>query len=97
MSHIPTSDLRIRAVRPLVSPAVLAEELPLDDAGADFVAQSRRTVEDILAGRDDRLLALVGPCSIHDPAAACEYGERLCELAVLHAAELFVVMRVYFE
>jgi 3-deoxy-7-phosphoheptulonate synthase len=92
-----TSDLRIRAVRPLVSPAVLAEELPLDDAGADSVAQSRRAVEDILAGRDDRLLALVGPCSIHDPAAACEYGERLRELATLHAAELFVVMRVYFE
>jgi 3-deoxy-7-phosphoheptulonate synthase len=97
MSHISTSDLRIRAVRPLVTPAVLAEELPMDDAGADFVARSRRTVEDILAGRDDRLLALVGPCSIHDPAAAGEYGERLRELAALHAAELFVVMRVYFE
>jgi 3-deoxy-7-phosphoheptulonate synthase len=97
MSHLPTADLRIRAVRSLVSPAVLADELPLDDAGADFVAQSRRAVEDILAGRDDRLLAVVGPCSIHDPAAACEYGERLRELAALRAAELFVVMRVYFE
>jgi 3-deoxy-7-phosphoheptulonate synthase len=80
-----------------MSPAALAEELPLDDAGADFVAQSRRTVEDIVSGRDDRLLVLVGPCSIHDPVAACEYGERLRELATRHAAELFVVMRVYFE
>jgi 3-deoxy-7-phosphoheptulonate synthase len=97
MPRLTTSDLRIRAIRPLVSPAALAEELPLDDAGADFVAQSRRTVEAILAGRDDRLLVLVGPCSIHDPAAACEYGERLRELAALHAADLFVVMRVYFE
>ncbi len=97
MSHLPTADLRIRAVRPLLSPAVLAEELPLDDAGADFVAQSRRVVEDILRGRDDRLLAIVGPCSIHDPEAAREYGRRLGELAVRHAAELFVVMRVYFE
>jgi len=97
MSHLPTADLRIRAARPLLSPSVLAEELPLDDAGADFVAQSRRVVEEILQGRDDRLLALVGPCSIHDPEAAREYGDRLRELAARHEAELFVIMRVYFE
>ena len=97
MSRLPTSDLRIRAARPLIFPAALAGELPLDDAGAVFVAQSRRTVEDIILGRDDRLLAVVGPCSIHDPAAASEYAERLHELAARHAAELFVVMRVYFE
>jgi 3-deoxy-7-phosphoheptulonate synthase len=97
MPHLPTADLRIRAARPLLSPSVLADELPLDDAGADFVARSRRIVEDILQGRDDRLLTLVGPCSIHDPQAAREYGERLVELAARHAAELFVVMRVYFE
>jgi len=97
MTRLSTADLRIRAVRPLSSPAVLAEEMPLDDAGAEFVAQSRRAVEEILSGRDDRLLALVGPCSVHDSAAACEYGERLHALAVRHAAELFVIMRVYFE
>ena len=97
MSRLPTSDLRIRAARPLIFPAALAGELPLDNAGAVFVAQSRRTVEDIILGRDDRLLAVVGPCSIHDPAAASEYAERLHELAARHAAELFVVMRVYFE
>ena len=60
MARLPTADLRIRTVRSLVSPAVLAGELPLDDAGADSVAQSRRAVEDILAGRDDRLLDLGG-------------------------------------
>ncbi len=97
MPHLPTADLRILAARPLLSPAVLAEELPLDDAGADFVARSRRAVEDVLRGRDDRLLVLIGPCSIHDPAAAREYGERLRDLAARHAADLLVVMRVYFE
>jgi len=97
MPHLPTADLRILTARPLLSPSVLADELPLEDGGADFVARSRRVVEDILKGRDDRLLALVGPCSIHDPQAAREYGERLGELAARHAAELFVVMRVYFE
>ena len=97
MSHLPTADLRILTARPLLSPSVLADELPLDDDGADFVAHSRGQAEAILLGRDDRLLLLVGPCSIHDPQAAREYGERLCELAARHAAELFVVMRVYFE
>jgi 3-deoxy-7-phosphoheptulonate synthase len=97
MSRLPTSDLRIRAARPLLFPATLAAELPLDDAGADFVAQSRHIVEEIILGRDDRLLAVVGPCSIHDPTAAGEYAARLHGLAARHAAELFVVMRVYFE
>ena len=97
MPHLSTSDLRIRAARPLLFPATLAAELPLDDAGAEFVAQSRRIVEEIILGRDDRLLAVVGPCSIHDPAAAGEYAARLHGLAARHSAELFVVMRVYFE
>jgi 3-deoxy-7-phosphoheptulonate synthase len=97
MSRLPTADLRIRAARPLIFPAVLVGELPLDDAGAVFVAHSRHTVEEIILGRDDRLLAVVGPCSIHDPAAANEYAARLHELAARHAAELFMVMRVYFE
>jgi 3-deoxy-7-phosphoheptulonate synthase len=97
MSRLPTSDLRIRAARPLLFPATLAAELPLDDAGADFVAQSRRVVEDIILGRDDRLLAVVGPCSVHDPAAAREYAERLRQQADRWRNELFIVMRVYFE
>jgi 3-deoxy-7-phosphoheptulonate synthase len=90
-------DLRIRAARPLISPAVLADELALDDDGADFVERSRRAVEDIILGRDDRLLAVVGPCSIHDPAAALDYADRLREAAARTTTDLFVVMRVYFE
>jgi 3-deoxy-7-phosphoheptulonate synthase len=97
MSRQPIDDLRIRAIRPLLSPAVLVAELPLTDDDADFVAQSRRTVEDIILGRDDRLLAVVGPCSIHDPAAAREYAERLRQQADRWRNELFIVMRVYFE
>jgi len=97
MSRLPTSDLRIQAACPLLFPATLATEMPLDDAGANFVAQSRRIVEEIILGHDTRLLTVVGPCSIHDPAAAEEYAARLKELAARHAADLFVVMRVYFE
>jgi 3-deoxy-7-phosphoheptulonate synthase len=95
--HSPTADLRIRAQKPLIAPAVLEDELPLSDAGADLVARTRREVAAILHGADDRLLAIVGPCSIHDPAAAAEYAQRLKEAAALHARDLLVVMRVYFE
>ncbi len=95
--HPPTSDLRIRATKPLIAPAVLADELPLDDARAALVARTRREVADILTGADSRLLVVVGPCSIHDAAAAVEYAQRLQEVAPLHARELLLVMRVYFE
>lgn len=92
-----TSDLRIRAAKPLVAPATLEEELPLDDAGATRIVEWRREVANILGGRDDRVLVVVGPCSIHDPAAAVEYAERLASVAPLYARELLLVMRVYFE
>ena len=95
--HPPTSDLRIRATKPLIAPVVLEAELPLSDAGAALVAQSRREVAAIITGVDDRLLVVVGPCSIHDPAAAVEYAGRLRGVAALHARDLLVVMRVYFE
>ncbi len=90
-------DVRIHETRPLVSPAALAAELPLPESSAEFVARSRAVVEDIVRGRDDRLLVVVGPCSIHDPAAAREYAERLLAEAGRRAGELLVVMRVYFE
>ncbi len=90
-------DVRIQETRPLVSPAALAAELPLPESAAEFVARSRAVVEDIVRGRDDRLLVVVGPCSIHDPAAARDYAERLLAEAGRHAGELVVVMRVYFE
>ena len=92
-----TSDLRIRAQKPLIAPAVLADELPLTEASAGQVAQARRDVAAIVTGADDRLLVVVGPCSIHDPAAALEYAARLKTLVPLYAGELLLVMRVYFE
>src|SRR3982750_2507325 len=93
----PTSDLRIRTARPLLSPAILEEDLPLTESSAQLVDEARHTIGEILAGRDDRLLAIVGPCSIHDPAAALEYAQRLKPVADRFARDLFVIMRVYFE
>lgn len=95
--HVPTFDLRIRAQKPLIAPAVLEDELPLSDTGAELVTNSRRDVARVLTGLDDRLLVVVGPCSIHDTEAAFDYAERLREAAPLHAGELLIVMRVYFE
>jgi 3-deoxy-7-phosphoheptulonate synthase len=95
--HQPTSDLRIRSQKPLVAPAALEAEFPVSDAAAEFVAQARREIAGILTGADDRLLIVVGPCSIHDPEAAVEYAERLREAAKLHSSALLVAMRVYFE
>src|SRR5688572_11938018 len=92
-----TSDLRIRSQKPLIAPAVLEDELPLSDSGATLVATTRREIASIVTGADDRLLVVVGPCSIHDPAAALEYAERLRNIVSLHASELLLVMRVYFE
>ena len=95
--HPPTSDLRIRAQKPLIAPAVLADDLPLSDAGAELVARTRRDVAAVLNGSDDRLLVVVGPCSIHDPAAALEYARQLLTVVPQYAGELLIVMRVYFE
>jgi len=93
----PTSDLRIRTARPLLSPAILEEDLPLAESGAALVHRARNAVSDVLQGRDDRLVAIVGPCSIHDPAAALEYAQKLKPIADRLAKDLLVVMRVYFE
>jgi 3-deoxy-7-phosphoheptulonate synthase len=93
----PTADLRIRTARPLLSPAILEEDLPLSEAGAALVDATRLAIGDILHGRDRRLLAIVGPCSIHDPAAALAYAQQLRPVADRLAGDLLVVMRVYFE
>ena len=95
--HQPTADLRIRAQKPLIAPAVLEDELPLADAPAELIARSRREIAAIVTGRDDRLLVVVGPCSIHDPASALDYARLLLPIAQQHAAELVIAMRVYFE
>ncbi|HEX3062266.1 MAG TPA: 3-deoxy-7-phosphoheptulonate synthase, partial [Usitatibacter sp.] len=92
-----TDDLRISAVRALIAPQLLLEELPVDSAALATVTNARQAVHRILHGGDDRLLAVVGPCSIHDAGAALEYAGKLREAAARHAADLFIVMRVYFE
>jgi len=80
-----------------VPPVTLKQELAASDAIYERVIQARATVRDIIAGRDPRLLAIVGPCSIHDPDAALDYAHRLQRLSVPLAPKIFVVMRVYFE
>lgn len=76
---------------------MLAEEIPLSDEAATVVANCRRDIEAILSGNDNRLLVVVGPCSIHDPRAALDYAERLKPIADEVADRLLVIMRVYFE
>lgn len=90
-------DLRIRAVRPLLTPALLQEWLPAPEAAQDLVEHSRAAISRLLHGADDRLLVVVGPCSIHDHDEALQYARRLKAEADRHAADLQVVMRVYFE
>jgi len=97
MSIYPTDDLRIEKLRPLIPPAILIEELPISDEASRVVAESRLAVRDVMDGRDDRLMVLVGPCSIHDVKAAREYGEKLAAEARRLSADLLIVMRVYFE
>src|ERR671934_1740689 len=92
-----TRDLHVEAIRPLLSPAILLEELPLDEDGSRVVARGRLEVKRILDLEDDRVLVVVGPCSIHDPAAALEYARRLRVLGEELGRDLLVVMRVYFE
>ena len=92
-----TRDLRIDGIRALIPPAILLEELPLTESGSLTVTRAREEVVDILDGRSDRLLVVVGPCSIHDPEAGGEYARRLRGLADELAADLRLVMRVYFE
>lgn len=80
-----------------MAPAALEQELPLSDESAAFVASTRREIAAIVSGEDDRLLVVVGPCSIHDPEAAVEYAERLRGVASSYEPELLIAMRVYFE
>jgi 3-deoxy-7-phosphoheptulonate synthase len=90
-------DLRIVKTRPLLSPAILAEEIPLTDTASKRVYEARRGIEAILDGKDSRLLVIVGPCSVHDTKAALEYASKLKPIAAALSDMLLVVMRVYFE
>jgi 3-deoxy-7-phosphoheptulonate synthase len=92
-----TSDHRIASFRELSAPAVIRAELPLTARRARAVQRDRDEISAILAGGDDRLLLVVGPCSVHDPVAALDYARRLAPTAAEYADRLKIVMRVYFE
>lgn len=92
-----TSDTRIRSFSEIPSPHEVLAEFPLGARRAERVGRDRDEIADILAGRDDRLLVVVGPCSVHDPAAALEYAARLVKVADELSDRLKIVMRVYFE
>ncbi|MES1178540.1 MAG: 3-deoxy-7-phosphoheptulonate synthase [Myxococcales bacterium] len=92
-----TKDLRIVDTTLLKSPNEVTAELPLSDHAARVVFGARQEIQAVLHGEDSRPLVIVGPCSIHDPAAALEYAGRLLELKQRYAQQLLIVMRVYFE
>ena len=92
-----TDDVKIREVKELLPPIAHLYELPISDAAADLVHQTRQEIADLVHGRDKRLLLIIGPCSIHDPEAALEYARKLLPLRKKYEKELLIVMRVYFE
>jgi 3-deoxy-7-phosphoheptulonate synthase len=92
-----TDDIHIKALKPLIPPAILIEEIPISESGSEVVSSSRKMIENIISGTDDRLLVVVGPCSIHDPKSALEYAGKLKKLADSVKDDVIIVMRVYFE
>jgi 3-deoxy-7-phosphoheptulonate synthase len=92
-----TDDLRIREMKELTPPAHLIREFPVTEPAEQTASQARVALHRILHGQDDRLMVVIGPCSIHDPQAALEYARRLAEQRKRFQGELEIVMRVYFE
>jgi 3-deoxy-7-phosphoheptulonate synthase len=92
-----TDDLRILEITPLSPPARVIADVPCSQAAGETVEASRSAVHRILTGEDDRLIVVVGPCSIHDPVAAMDYARRLNEVRRQHQGDLEIIMRVYFE
>lgn len=92
-----TRDLRVKSIRPLEPPAILLEQLPLSRRVATTVSRAREEVVRVLNGEDDRLILVVGPCSVHDPEAALDYARRLVKVADELQDDLLILMRVYFE
>ena len=92
-----TDDLRINHVTEVESPAAIHNQFPISDAAATTVANSRTAIHNILHGKDDRLLVIIGPCSVHDPKSAIEYAEKLKVVREQLKDDLEIVMRVYFE
>ncbi|PPC92208.1 MAG: 3-deoxy-7-phosphoheptulonate synthase [Methylobacter sp.] len=92
-----TDNLRIKAVQEVIPPALVHEELPITDEAAETTFEARAAVHRVLTGQDDRLLVVVGPCSIHDTVAAHEYAQRLKVVKNMLSGQLLIIMRVYFE
>ncbi|MDU8950783.1 MAG: 3-deoxy-7-phosphoheptulonate synthase [Bifidobacterium sp.] len=92
-----TVDVNIRQLDPILAPRYFLKEIPLTDEMSDLVLKSRQEIRDVLNGKDDRLLVIVGPCSIHDPKAAHEYAAKLAAVKKELEDQLVIVMRVYFE
>lgn len=92
-----TENTRIARSQPLITPWILAEELPLPESTQTFIASSRAAIEAIMTGRDKRVLAIVGPCSVHDPAALIDYAQQLKTATAGLGDALLPVLRVYFE
>ncbi|MDA3938806.1 MAG: 3-deoxy-7-phosphoheptulonate synthase [Spirochaetia bacterium] len=90
-------DLHIKQITPLISPEELKKDFSAKNSDYNYIIESRNTITNILERKDDRLLAIVGPCSIHDTVAGLEYAEKLKELSRKIDDEIFPVMRVYFE
>jgi len=95
--HYQTDDVRIKEINQLLPPVAVLEKYPATETASTTVFESRQAIHKILTGEDDRLLVVIGPCSIHDPKAAIEYGQRLLALRNELKGELEIVMRVYFE
>ena len=94
-THI--DDIRIKNMRELPAPQKVLDEMPVSDTIAAHIVNSRKAAEKIIHGGDDRLLVIVGPCSIHDTKAALEYGRLLALAAKAHEKRLHIIMRMYFE
>ncbi len=92
-----TDDLRIDKIKELLPPVALMEKYPLDSTAIGSVLNGRQAIHNILNDHDQRLLVVIGPCSIHDPEAAIEYAHKLLALRQKHQQQLEIVMRVYFE
>jgi 3-deoxy-7-phosphoheptulonate synthase len=94
---IRTSNLKIKSITPIISPFDLRQVFPITAQGSEFVSTAREQIKNIIKGKDQRLMIVVGPCSIHDPKAAIDYAERLAKLAKQVSDQLLIIMRVYFE
>lgn len=96
-SHVYSNDTRVTGYEPLISPSLLLHEIPVPPKAQQVIARARAEASAVINGKDDRLLVVVGPCSIHDPEQAKEYASRLAKSVDQYRGELVIVMRAYFE